>query len=624
MVVAGLLVAFRKIERWLHQHIFKLGWLLSHNFQTTTILYYTFFLPGVILHEVIYWLVAGMLNVRAEGAIKWPEPQEIGELKLNFVEIDRRASSLRKALITAAPLATGVALIWLIANNVLNIQDALATMQSGTLDDVWLGIQQLTNTPDFWLWVYLIFAISNTMFPTIPQNMRGWRLIIGILFALILAASAIGIGSTLFETLSPAVTTFLSVVQAVLILMMCVNVLVVLVLGTIEAIIERITGHSATFKRGKMITMTREEAIEERQKERDRERRRIEREKSRREADAAYASIYTIVFPVPDAPGNVPITQPEQLILGLEGEHEEEKPSLDRPRRSADTIEGQASRSLPGGVEPTVSFEEPDEPEVIIPEPDEIDEFDEEDEVDGTPDAPQGEVEPEPDEEDVTGFVLQLDAERKPAPPVEPDEVDDDATPDIESQPDEPERESVEDVLAALNAADMFAGDDDDEDDESPAQDEGDAPPQSSPLNIASEKVDRDRIFNISPFSKPTSEAPGSEHNSDDERDEDEYEADTGDAVRRSRGSDSVRDLFASFNNDDDDDEADDDEPQTSGRFRLGKIVQPPSTSSGLSRPVPKSRHQPTEPDEAEDEDDYDELIYEEDEDIDYYIDDDD
>lgn len=595
--------------------------MLSHNFQTTTILYYTFFLPGVILHEVIYWLVAGVLNVRAEGAIKWPEQQEIGELKLNFVEIDRRASSLRKALITAAPLAAGIAIIWLIANNVLDIQGSLATMQSGTLESVWAGIQQLTRTPDFWLWIYLVFAISNTMFPTIPKNMQGWRLIIGILFALILAASAIGIGSSLFETLSPAVTTFLSVVQAVLVLMMCVNVLVVLVLGTIEAIVERITGHSATFKRGKMITMTREEAIAERQKERDRERRRIEREKARREADAAYASIYSIVFPIPGAPGDVPVTQPEQLILGLEGD--EEKPSpLDRPRRSADTIEGKASRSLPGGVEPTVSFDEPDEPEVIIPEPGEEDhDYDEEPAASVTSAAEDraGEYD-EHEEEDDGSFVLQVDAERKSPSPTAKSQHEDIAAPEEaeETQAGESHNEddSVEDVLAALNAADMFA---DDEDDDEPQEEaEADSSSYTSSLNIASEKVDRDRIFNTSPFSKPPPR-PNRTH-----ADDDEYEDEAGDTARRSRGSDSVRDLFASFNDDENDEEdVSNDEPLTSGRFRLGKIIQPPSTSAGSSRPVPKSSPQPTESDEAEDGDDYDELTYEEDDDIDYYIDDD-
>ena len=85
----------RRLERWLHQHMFKVGWLLTKNLQTTTILYYTFFLPGVVLHEFIYWLVAGILNVRAERAIAWPEAQAIAELKLNFIKLARNTSRIK-------------------------------------------------------------------------------------------------------------------------------------------------------------------------------------------------------------------------------------------------------------------------------------------------------------------------------------------------------------------------------------------------------------------------------------------------------------------------------------------------------------------------------------------------
>jgi hypothetical protein len=64
----------------MHQHIFKVGWLVTKKLRTTTTLYYTIFLPGVFLHEIVLWFIAGILNVRAERAIAWPEQQAIGEL----------------------------------------------------------------------------------------------------------------------------------------------------------------------------------------------------------------------------------------------------------------------------------------------------------------------------------------------------------------------------------------------------------------------------------------------------------------------------------------------------------------------------------------------------------------
>lgn len=179
VLVIGTFILLRKIERWLHQHIFKVGWLLTRSYRTTTILYYTFFLPGVVLHEVVYWLVAGALNVSAERAIKWPEAQEIGELKLNFVRISPRTSLYKRTIISTAPLVAGLVIIWVAANHVFDLQGTLAIMSGGDLDDVAAGLAHLTSAPDFWLWAYLVFTISNTMYPSVPKDLQGWRTVAG-------------------------------------------------------------------------------------------------------------------------------------------------------------------------------------------------------------------------------------------------------------------------------------------------------------------------------------------------------------------------------------------------------------------------------------------------------------
>ena len=46
-------------------------------------------------------------------------------------------------------------------------------------------------------------------------------------------------------------------------MLICIDLLMVLVLGLIEYTIECVTGHSATFRGNRMYTMTREEAIAE-------------------------------------------------------------------------------------------------------------------------------------------------------------------------------------------------------------------------------------------------------------------------------------------------------------------------------------------------------------------------
>ncbi|MGB7342386.1 MAG: hypothetical protein WBC91_26045, partial [Phototrophicaceae bacterium] len=312
--MAGMFILLRRIERWLHQHIFKVGWLSTHDYQTTTILYYTFFLPGVILHEFVYYLAAGILNVRAERQIKWPDKQEIGELKLNFIKLAPRTSAFRKAIITSMPLLVGLISIWFVSNNIFDITAVVERMSSGELADVGAAFNMLIGAPLFWLWIYIIFTIANTMFPTVPKDLQGWRSVLIGLGVVGVALFLVGIGGEIFEALQSPLSTVILVLSQTFVLLICIDLLMVLVLGTIEYSIERATGHSATFKGNRMVTMTREEAIAEREKERAKEQKKLEREQRQRAAiTEGPTTIYGLAFAIPGAPGDIPITQLEAL-----------------------------------------------------------------------------------------------------------------------------------------------------------------------------------------------------------------------------------------------------------------------------------------------------------------------
>ncbi len=364
----------RRLERWLHQHIFKVGWLLTKNLQTTTILYYTFFLPGVVLHEFVYWLFAGFINVRAERAIAWPEAQAIAELRLNFIRLARNTGRIRTALISIAPLIGGLAVIWLITNNVLDLNAIIATLRGGSVADIGAALTLLISTPDIWLWVYLIFAIASTMIPD-RESLKGWRPILigaGILIAVLYL---LGVAQEVFlDTLATPITEGLNRLALTFAVVIAIDLLITGVLGTIEAIIERITGDSATFQNGKLVAMTREEV------QRQREQQRTKQERQRQQAQVRTAagppSIYKLPLPIPEAPGrdlaeSVVVSREPQsaLVSGLP------TPAQSPLRRNAPTM-------IPG-VAVVKSDEElaPEKPlqEAHIPTPGFFDDQDDED-----------------------------------------------------------------------------------------------------------------------------------------------------------------------------------------------------------------------------------------------------
>lgn len=313
-MLGGLLYLLRQLERWLHQHIFKVGWLVTNQYQTTTILYYAFFLPGIVLNQFIVWAIAGLLNVRADRSIAWPEKQEIGELKLNFIKLSKNVGAFRLAVISTAPLVIAIIVVWHIANNILNIPGFLASLRDGTLTNSTSAINTFTAASDFWIWVYLAFTISNTMMPDF-QNLRGWRVIVTGLAIIIVVLYILGAGNAvLLDTMRGPITNSLNALSSIFAVIIGLDLFMVGVLGTLEAIIERITGDSATFENGKMRTMRRSEMLAERAKAL------AITTKKQDKAPAAPAgppSIYKLQFPIPPAPGKEAVTRDEGTVVAL-------------------------------------------------------------------------------------------------------------------------------------------------------------------------------------------------------------------------------------------------------------------------------------------------------------------
>ena len=362
--MAGLLVSFmfnllRQLERWLHQHVFKVGWLITKNFQTTTILYYTFFLPGVILYEFVYWLAAGILNVHAERSIQWPEKQEIGELRLNFVRLSRRANPFKVALISLAPLVVGLFVVWFIANNIFHLDEATTILAEGRLRALGDALAALTSAPDFWLWAYFLFAVSNTMTPDLSQlkNWRRWLLV--VLAIISVPLFIIGVGDDIWgQTLTGPVATVFNTLSGIFAIIIVTNAFAVAILGAIEALIEWATGDSATFRNGKMIVMTRAEAIAQRRQQRERSRRGQQRQPAKA-LSSGPPSIYKRELPIPGIPGQELVTQAPSNILGSD-----EKPKLSAMR---------PAREVPSVIPSQLNDDEkakPSAPPVTTPSPD--------------------------------------------------------------------------------------------------------------------------------------------------------------------------------------------------------------------------------------------------------------
>lgn len=339
-LTAGFLYwLLRQMERWLQQHIFKVGWLLTKDFRTTTVLYYVFFLPGVLLHEVSLWLVAGLLNVRADRAAQFPQPQEIPELRLNFVRVSPRATKWKLAIIELAPALAGITVVAIIATSVLDIAPALGVMRTGQLEDVGAGFRLLTSKADFWLWTYVLLTVANTMSPKFTSRESLVRPIAIALAVAVAVIFALGIAQDAVAAFSTAFTQVVDVLAAVFGVTVIVNAAAIFVLAVIENSIERFTGDSATIdKNGKLVAKKRSEILAERLAERQRAAKAREADKPAAPgATEGIPSIYRLPLPLPDT------SEPAKRVImppPAAG-------TLEPPRhRDPDVIEGKADVKL--------------------------------------------------------------------------------------------------------------------------------------------------------------------------------------------------------------------------------------------------------------------------------------
>lgn len=135
------------------------------------------FLPGVIIHELSHLLIAAILLVPV-GHMEFKPKKSQNGVKLGSVEIGK-TDPIRRSIIGFAPVFVGFAIIvgivYFFFNNIVFFQDKNSYLFLAAI----LGI------------IYLLFAISNTMFSS-SKDMEGTVEILITLLIVFTAAYILG------------------------------------------------------------------------------------------------------------------------------------------------------------------------------------------------------------------------------------------------------------------------------------------------------------------------------------------------------------------------------------------------------------------------------------------------
>lgn len=232
------------VRRWLNRHLVGLAMLLGADEQATMVVQFLLFLPGVVLHEVSHWLAARVLGVRTGRMSIWPKRQGKGMVRMGAVQV-RQTDVLRSALIGLAPFVLASVAVVLIGRFALGTDP----LRQAVADGRWQAVPRLfaaaVRGADALFWVYMVFAISNSMFPS-ESDRSAWRPV-AVYIAVAAAVLYIGgVGPVLGGAGSLLAWVANSLTYAMVVTLV-VDLLSVLIIGILELVGGRIRGRRMVY-----------------------------------------------------------------------------------------------------------------------------------------------------------------------------------------------------------------------------------------------------------------------------------------------------------------------------------------------------------------------------------------
>jgi hypothetical protein len=228
------------LERWVHRHLQGIWLLIFRDPDLALVVYSLVMLPGVLLHEGSHWLAATVLGVRTGRFSVIPERMEDGTLRLGYVETDK-VDPVREALIGAAPLLSGAAAIIFVGYARLGVGPVGEALARGDLLGMAQGFRAMSEVADFWLWLYVVFTVSNSMLPS-ASDRRAWLPVLAMILLLSGALVYAGFGSVLVETLAGPLDAALRALALAFTITVGLNLFFAPLIWVVERAIMRLTG----------------------------------------------------------------------------------------------------------------------------------------------------------------------------------------------------------------------------------------------------------------------------------------------------------------------------------------------------------------------------------------------
>ena len=236
------------MKRWVNRHLQGLGLLLLGDNEAAMLLYFVLLLPGILIHELSHWVTAKLLGVRTGKISFGPSRKQGHQMRLGSVTV-ARTDPFRASLIGVAPLISGSLAILVIGQLIMGLGELGEVLLYGQWEPVWksllahpfTAIQGKLRAPDFWLWLYFIFAVSNAMLPS-ETDREPWRPVLLFMGLVALIFYLTGWVRQMPQALATASMTGLSYLAYAFSLTVVVDAIFIAVIAIFEVIVSRLAG----------------------------------------------------------------------------------------------------------------------------------------------------------------------------------------------------------------------------------------------------------------------------------------------------------------------------------------------------------------------------------------------
>jgi hypothetical protein len=236
-----LLLLLLWLVRKVHEGLQELFYLLTEHKTIAVYLFQIILLPGVILHEFSHLLVAKLLGIRVRKVSLHPEVRG-NKIQMGAIVLDR-PDFIRGLFIGLAPLVLGSLAIVLIGQHVFEVStviEAANTESNYNLLDVLRAAFQVN---DAWIWLYLIFAVSNAMLPSASDRASVWPMLAFTGLIVLLAAVA-GWGQVLLANLAEPVESALGLLVVAFSITLFVDVMFIALIMVLKVSVSFLTGRT--------------------------------------------------------------------------------------------------------------------------------------------------------------------------------------------------------------------------------------------------------------------------------------------------------------------------------------------------------------------------------------------